>query len=169
MDATANLVDRCRDLGTARLALAAELQTPEAWRERWTPPEHDFPFRWGTCWTQCTTYGVEDYAAEIGFFHDLLGLPANAFSADFCMFTSPDKAFYLAVVPAGDELAATPPESLDLGFMVQDLPAVAEELERRGVVFSAPPAPYGNSPMLKAELRTPAGIRVSLWAMAQSA
>jgi len=169
MDATAGFADRCRELGAERLALAARLTTPDAWQDGWTGPRHAYPFQWGTCWTQCTTYAVEDYEAEIGFLHDVLGLPANAFSAEFAMFTSPDKAFFLAVVPAGDELTATPPDCLDVGFMIRDLPTVARELETRGVVFTEPPAPFGKSPLLKAELRTPAGVRMTLWAMAESA
>ena len=62
-------------------------------------------------------------------------------------------------------MQATPPESLDLGFMVEDLPAVEKELESRGVVFSKPCAPLEGTPMLKAELRTPSGIRMTLWSL----
>ncbi len=168
MDGTTSSLERCRELGEARLKQVSEIRTPEEWAEKWTGPQHEFPFTFGTCWNQCTAYGVEDYAAEVGFFYDVLGLPANAFSAGFAMFTSPDKSFYFAVVPAGEEMKATPPDSLDLGFMVEDLPGVAAELARRGVEFSVPVAPLPGTPMLRGELRTPNGIRMTLWSMPEA-
>lgn len=167
MDATTKSVEDYRALGAARIQLSTELKTPEDWQERWTAPEHGFPFEFGTCWNQCTAYGVEDYAAEVGFFHDVLGFTANALSPGFAMFTSPDKAFYFAVVPAGEEMQATAPEALDLGFLVNDLPGVEAELERRGVAVAEPCAPLEGTPMLKAGLRTPNGIRITLWSMAE--
>ncbi len=165
MDTTTNSAAYYRELGEARLKLSTELKTMKEWQERWPEPKHGFPFEFGTCWTQCTTYGVEDYAAEVGFFHDVLGLPANAFSPGFAMFTSPDKAFYFAVVPVGPEMKATPGDALDIGFMVNDLPKLSAELESRGVAFEDPVAPLEGTPMLKAGLRTPNGIRITLWSM----
>ncbi len=160
---TAETTERYREIGNARLKLAAELKTPDEWKERWTPPKYKFPFAFGSCWNQCIGYAVEDYAAEIGFYYDVFGLSVNAFSADFAMFTSPEREFFFSVIPASEKLKAMPPECLDFGFMVKDLKNVATELEARGIVFSKPVSNYMDSPMLTGELETPNGIRITLW------
>ena len=86
-----------RALGEARLKIAAEINSLEEWQEKWPEPEHGFPWKWGTCWKHMASYRVADFAAEAGFFIDILGMPVNAFGPDFMMVTGPEKGFYLGV------------------------------------------------------------------------
>ena len=157
---------RFRELGQARLDAMAQVQSQKDWERLWKKPEHEYPFAWGTCWKQCTQYCVEDFAAEVGFWVDVMNLPTNALAPGYAMFTSPDKAFYFSIVPADDKNSATLGNSLNLGFMIQDLPKVAEELEKRGVVFTKNPQAWeGGGPLLQASFATPNGIEVQLWCM----
>ena len=154
------------DLGQARLDAIQQVKSQEDWERLWPKPQHEYPFEWGTCWKQCTQYCVQDYAAEVGFWIDAIGLSANAFGPEYAMFTSPDKAFYFGVVPADSENQPTPTAGFNLGFMIEDLPHVAEELERRGVHFTRKPAPWAEGgPLLQATLRTPNDVEVMLWSM----
>ena len=148
-----------RKLGQARL---------EAFRSKETEkkPQPGFPITFGACWKQCSQYAVDDFAAETGFWMDGLGLPVNAFGPDYAMFTSPGRDFFFSIVPASKANPATPKEAVRLEFMVEDLPALAAELERRGIRFEKPPAPESpGSPMWKGSFRTPHGIAVNLWSL----
>ncbi len=155
-------------LGNARLQVAAEAKTAEEWQERWPAIPHELPFEWGSCWTATITYKVADYAAEIGFFVDGLGFQTNAFDPSFCMFATPDRSYFFAIVPAGEE-APTPPDSIRVSFMVADIERSARELAERGIEFTRGPEPYMGSRMLSGELRTPNGVPVELWGMGPEA
>ena len=158
--------DRLHELGEARLKVAETAKTPEQLKELWKEPANAYPFKWGECWKQCTQYCVKDFAAEVGFFIDVLGFPTNAFGPDYAMFTSPEKDFFFAIVPANDENTCTAPESITLGFMIQDLPRVAKELESRGVEFSKPVKPCAEGAALHSgSFRTPNGVEVTIWGM----
>ena len=157
-------LDHARKLGRERMALAESIGSPEEWKERWTPPASAFPFELAS-WKQCICYTVSDYAAEVGFLIDVLGLPAPLFGPDNALLTSPDREFHFQVAgPEGDE-APTPPESIGLMFYIDNMLEACEELESRGVEFTEPPAPAGGegSTFYTAELRTPNGVPVSLW------
>ncbi|MHC5057390.1 MAG: hypothetical protein ACYTKD_22175, partial [Planctomycetota bacterium] len=104
----------CRALGEARLAAASEADSAEDWDRLWKEPERPFPFKWGECWNQCAQYAAEDYAAEVGFFIDVLSLPVNTISPEFTMFTSPERDFFFAVVPASEESSVAPPGFFEL-------------------------------------------------------
>ncbi|HVZ42132.1 MAG TPA: hypothetical protein VHI13_22825 [Candidatus Kapabacteria bacterium] len=154
-----------RERGAARIAAAAP-RTREAWQKA-MEGKPDFAFTWGDCWKQCTEYTVDDIAAEIGLYTDVLGLSPMILDSDRGMFTSPDNAFYLTVVAANAERPATVPGSIAIEFMIDDLPATTAELERRGLAFEEQPRPCApGSPLHTAVFRTPHGVRVTLWAMA---
>jgi catechol 2,3-dioxygenase-like lactoylglutathione lyase family enzyme len=160
---------RVRAFGKARIDIARRARSPEDWQKLWKRPAHSFPFAWGNSWKQCVEYKVDDFAAEVGFFIDVLGLPINAFDPDYAMFTSPNGDFYFSVVPAL-EGQSTPPDALRLQFMVADIFATAAELEGRGIVFENPPAPVQpGSSLHVAWFRTPHGICVDLWGIVQLA
>jgi len=113
-------------------------------------------------------YRVDDFAAEIGFLIDILGLPVNAFDPDYAMFTSPEGEFFFAVVPAG-EGTSTPPDAIRLQFMLADIFATADELESRGIAFEQPPQPVAPGAALNiATFRTPHGICIDLWGTVKS-
>ncbi len=154
---------RVRAFGKARLDIARRAQTREDWDALWKKPQHEFPFTWGAYWKQCVEYRVSDYAAEVGFFIDILGLPINAFNEYTAMFTGPEQEFYFAVTPTFAGQQPTPPDALRLQFFVGDIFAVAEELERRGILFEQPPQPVAEgSNYYVGTFRTPHGICIDL-------
>lgn len=157
---------RVRAYGKARLDIAQRARSPADWQRMWVPPAQGFPFKWGQLWKQCIEYSVDDFAAEVGFYIDVLGLPVNALDPDYAMFTSPGGDFYFAVVPARGSRVSTPPDSIRLQFMLADILATAEELEARGIVFESPPVPcQEGSNLFIGCFRSPHGIPIELWGM----
>jgi catechol 2,3-dioxygenase-like lactoylglutathione lyase family enzyme len=153
-----------RAYGKARLDIARRADNPEDWNRLWKRPAYPFPFNWGNHWKQCVEYRVDDFAAEVGFFIDILGLPVNAFDPDYAMFTSPDGDFYFSVVPAVEGEPSTPPDAFRIQFMVEDIQETALELERRGIPFEQWPQPcYEGSSLQIGYFRTPHGICIDLW------
>ncbi len=155
---------RFRAYGKARIDIAKRANTRADWDQLWKKPSHPFPFTWGNSWKQCVEYKVADFAAEVGFFIDILGFPVNAFDPDYAMFTSPSGDFYFSVVPARENENPTPNGAIRLQFMVQDILATAFELENRGVKFDQLPARVAdNSSFLIGCFHTPNGIDIELW------
>ncbi len=155
----------CRKLGEARIAAARAAKTPADWKRLWPKPANPWGIKWGTCWKACLEYIVEDFAAEVGFFIDVLGFPTNAFDQNYAMFTSPEKDFFFGVVRVSDGATPTPKDAIRLQFMVEDIYGTALEFEKRGVVFEKKPQSQHGSPIYCATFRTPAGIAVDLWGM----
>ena len=155
---------RHRAYGKARLDIARRVKTQQDWDTLWKEPANPFPFTWGSGWKQCIEYKVEDFAAEVGFLVDVLGLSVNALGAEYAQFTSPDSAFYLGVAVARPDERSTPPEALRIQFMIANLPAAFGELQRRGIVFEGALQPvYEGAVLLTACFRTPHGICIDLW------
>lgn len=155
---------RVRAFGKARIDMAERAKNPSDWEKLWKPPSNSFPFVWGETWKQCVEYRVDDFAAEVGFFIDVLGLPVNAFDPGYAMFTSPQGDFFFAVVPTPHAEQSTPPDAIRLQFMVKDVLATAQELEQRGIFFEQPPQPLRPGSSLSiGYFRTPHGISVELW------
>jgi len=158
---------RYRELGNARLAAARQAKSKEDWDRLWAEPAHPYTFKPGTCWNHCVEYKVEDFAAEVGFFIDILGFTPNAVSHEYAMFTSPSKEFFFSIVPV-EQGKGTPADAIRLQFMIADIGKVAENLEKRGIEFEEKPIPQGEgSPMYKGTFRTPHGIPVDLWGMVE--
>jgi catechol 2,3-dioxygenase-like lactoylglutathione lyase family enzyme len=155
---------RFRAYGKARIDIAKRVRDQGDWYKLWKEPTNPFPFSWGENWRQCVEYKVDDFAAEVGFFIDILGLPVNAFDPDYAMFTSPRRDFFLSIVPTFDDEYSTPPEAIRVQFMVDDIFSTAEELQRRGVQFEQQPQPcQEGSSLFIGYFRTPHGICVDLW------
>lgn len=155
---------RIRAYGKARLDLARRARNGEEWRRIWKPPSNPYPFQLGGAWKQCIEYKVDDFAAEIGFFIDILGLEVNSLDPGYAQFTSPQRDFYFAVVETPPGLAATPPDALRIQFMVQNIFATAEDLQERGILFEIPPQPcQAGSALNIGSFRTPHGIAIELW------
>ncbi|MCW8129074.1 MAG: VOC family protein [Planctomycetota bacterium] len=167
---TASAVETCHALGLERIKLASSCKTPQDWKERWVEPKHPFPFKLGPCWTHCVEYHVKDFPAEVGFFLDVMGFPTNALGGEYAMFTSPEHGFYFSVTPASEENPLTPPETIRLEFMVEDILEVGKKLEARGLKFENPPAPHGgpNSGLYQGTLRTPNGVALRLWGVVKN-
>ena len=155
---------RFRAYGKARIDIAQRAATRDDWDRLWKKSTFPFPFSWERSWKQCVEYKVADFAAEVGFFIDILGFPVNAFDPDYAMFTSPDGEFFFSVVPAQADEESTPPDAIRLQFMVVKIIETAVDLQRRGVVFEQWPAPAGeSSPLQIGSFRTPHGIGIDLW------
>jgi catechol 2,3-dioxygenase-like lactoylglutathione lyase family enzyme len=157
---------RYRAYGKARIDIARRAASREDWDQLWKRSTFPFPFSWGESWKQCIEYKVNDFAAEVGFYIDIMGFPVNAFDPDYAMFTSPKGEFYFSVVPAAEGESATPPEAIRLQFMVDDILNLAAELERRGIKFEHWPQPcVGGSSLFIGYFRTPHGICIDLWGL----
>jgi catechol 2,3-dioxygenase-like lactoylglutathione lyase family enzyme len=155
---------RVRAYGKARIDIAQRVKTAEDWEKFWRPPSNPFPFTWGDAWRQSIEYKVIDFAAEVGFFVDILGLQVNALHSSYAMFTSPGREFFFTVVPAINETDSTPPGALRLQFMLSDLLSTTRELEKRGILFDQLPEPIQpGSSLFIASFRTPNGMPVELW------
>ncbi len=155
---------RVRAFGKARIDIARRARSQEEWDRLWKRPTHAFPFDWGEAWKQCIEYKVDDFAAEVGFFIDVLGLPVNSLDEGYAQFTSPHGDFFFAVVPTLEDQYATPPDALRLQFMVADIFATADELQNRGIEFDQVPQPcQEGSSLYIGCFRTPHGLCVELW------
>lgn len=167
-ESTPRMASRIRAFGKARLDIASRAHTPEDWQRLWKPPINPFPFTWGQHWRQCVEYRVSDFAAEVGFWIDVLGLPVNAFNTDYAMLTSPNHDFYFSVIAVPQPEHSTPPDAFRLQFMVQDIFATAQELSRRGIDFELEPQPVSEGSMQwAAAFRTPHGILVEIWGLVE--
>jgi predicted enzyme related to lactoylglutathione lyase len=158
-------VERCRALGAARVSALERIRSQEDWQRLWQAPAQEFPFAWGPCWRATVELRVADFAAELGFYLDLLGFVSHAAGADFAMLATPDHAFGFSLAPAGRS-APTPPESISIQFRVAELPRTVEELRRRGVPIAQEPLPNGSGSRLHtAAFLTPNGHRIQLWGL----
>ncbi len=155
---------RIRALGKARLDVTRRARDEKEWQRLWRAPRYPFPFVWGEGWRACFQYYVDDFAAEIGFLMDVLGLPVSAFSTTYALFTSPDQAFFFAVRQVPEGFESTPPDSIRLQFMLSNFSDAIQELERRGVTFEVKPEPGGFD---LAVFRTPHGVPIEIWPAAQ--
>jgi catechol 2,3-dioxygenase-like lactoylglutathione lyase family enzyme len=155
---------RIRAYGKARLDLARRASNGEVWKRIWKPPTHPYPFQLGGAWKQCIEYKVDDFAAEVGFLIDILGLEVNSLDPGYAQFTSPQRDFFFAVVETPQGYNSTPVDALRIQFMVEDIFSTAEELEGRGIIFEIPPQPcQAGSALNIGSFRTPHGITIELW------
>jgi len=161
---------RVRAYGKARLEVARRAASPQERAKLWKPPAHPFPFVWGQEWKQCVEYKVDDYAAEVGFLIDVLGLVVKSFDPEYAMFTSPRGDFLFSVAQANEDYPSTPPDALRIQFMLADILETAAELEQRGIQFEQPPQPcQPGSSLHIGYFRTPHGICIDLWGMVEQA
>src|SRR5580692_6793946 len=103
MRVATSFIDTCREYGEKRLEIQAKVKSREDWIAMWYDPINPYVFEWGECWKGNIEYSVDDYAAEVGFWLDMVGLKTNAFGPEFSMVTSPDKQFFFSFVPAGSD------------------------------------------------------------------
>jgi hypothetical protein len=150
----------CRTLGKRRLATLARMKTREDWAKRWPKARHAYPFSWGECWKAVAEFGVKDYAAELGFHLDILGLELNASWDDHAMLKTPDGEYAFTIYRA----KRTAPE-LNLQFMLGNIEAATAALTKRRVtVVQELTAEWGEAnPMRTFKLTTPNGVLITLW------
>ncbi|MCI0520452.1 MAG: VOC family protein [Chloroflexi bacterium] len=151
---------RIRALGKARIDVTRRAKDEREWQMLWREPRYACPLRLGEGWRYCVEYSVEDFAAEIGFYIDVLGLPVSAFSTNYAQFTSPDAEFFFGVRAAAPDQPPAPAGAMRIQFQVQDLPRTVEALVRRGVsVSQAQP----QSDRAIASFHSPNGAWIELW------
>lgn len=153
---------RVRAYGKARIDITMRAKDEQDWQSKWKDPRYPFPFTFGDSWKHCVEYRVDDFAAEVGFFMDVLGFPAQTFSPSFAIFTTPGQDFSISVVAATDGYFSTPPDAIRLQFMVEDILQTAEELVSRGVNFEQLPERNNTGGLITGYFRTPHGICVDL-------
>ena len=155
-----------RKHGKNRIEVAKKCNSKEDWEKNWEPPKHPFFVEFGDCWKHSVQYAVDDFAAEVGFFIDGLGMTVNAFCEEYAMLTSPDRDFFFSVVPSSEEHKRTDPDSITLEFTVKDICGTVKELCERTICMDQDPKPVQEgSAMYSAVFQTPNGIKVRIWGM----
>lgn len=154
---------RIRAYGKARIDVTVRAKDEHDWQKLWKQPRFGFPFDWGDSWKHCIEYKVDDFAAEVGFFIDYLGLPVAAFSPSYAMFTSPGQDFFFSFSSVREGEQSTPPETIRMQFRVRDIQRTVEELEERGIIFEKRPDDSEDmDTILKGCFRSPHGICIEL-------
>lgn len=155
----------CRQLGQRRLDALERIKSREDWLKLWPKPRHDYPFTWGDCWKAVAEFGVKDYAAELGFYLDILGMRVNATWPDHAMIMTPDGDYTFTIHRA--KRTAT---ELNLQFMIGNITEAVAALKRRKVtVVQDLKADWGEqSPMRTFKLKSPSGVVITLWGMVKT-
>lgn len=155
---------RFRAYGKARIDVTLRAKNEQEWQSQWREPMHDFPFATGAGWQFCFEYKVEDFAAEVGFFIDVLGFPARAFSPSYAQFTSPGGEICFSVLATVEGEESTPPDSIRLYLNVHNIQQASNELTRRGIAYEAiPGVDKAGDAFQNGYFRSPHGVRIELW------
>jgi catechol 2,3-dioxygenase-like lactoylglutathione lyase family enzyme len=164
MTSSYHINPRIRAYGKARIDVTRRAQNEIEWQKLWRKPLNPFPFEFVPGWKFCVEYKVDDFAAEVGFFIDILGFPVIAFSPSYAQFTTPEGDFCISVSALREADKSTPPETLRLQFRVEDILETMEMLEQRGIIFEQKPIPVQEgSNQVAGYFRTPHGVCVDLW------
>lgn len=164
MASTPHISPRIKAYGKARIDITRRAKDEQEWQKLWKGPTQAYPFTYTEGWKFNIVYIVDDYAAEVGFFIDLLGFPVLSFSPSSAQFTSPSGAFTFGIAEAQGGEISSPPETLRLQFNLSELESSVRELEQRGVTFDQGPEPIQpGSTTHVAVFRTPHGVPIELW------
>lgn len=154
---------RYRAYGKARIDITRRAVNEQEWQNQWRAPMNDYPFISPGGWQFCFEYKVDDFAAEVGFFIDVLGFTVRAFSPSYAQFTSPGGEICFSVLSAGEGDESTPPDSIRLYLNVDDIQKVSSQLTNRGVKFEAYPAKGSlQSVIHSGSFRSPHGVSIEL-------
>jgi len=155
---------RFRAYGKARIDVTRRARNEQEWQSQWREPMNAFPFSTGAGWQFCFEYRVDDFAAEVGFFIDVLGFPVRAFSPSYAQFISPGGEICFSVLATSEGEESTPPDSIRLSLNVHNFQQASEELIRRGIAYeSIPGAELGGPVLQTGYFRSPHGVRIELW------
>jgi catechol 2,3-dioxygenase-like lactoylglutathione lyase family enzyme len=164
MASTYHINPRIRAYGKARIDITQRARNLEEWQDGWHDSLHPFAFEFLDRWKFNVEYKVDDFAAEVGFFIDILGFTVIEFSPSHAQFTTPDQEFSFSVAAALDDEESTNPETLRIQLMVDEVKETCEELEQRGIIFEQRPQPLRDGSRLTVGyFRTPHGIPIDLW------
>ncbi|GEM_PF-415476 len=155
---------RIRAYGKARIDITRRARDEAEWQALWREPLHSFPFEFADETNFGIAYKVDDFAAEAGFFIDILGFPIRAFSPSYAQFTGPLGEFCFSISALREGETSTPPDTLRLQFWVENIMETAEILAERGVVFEQGPTPvHEGASQAAGYFRTPHGIAIDIW------
>ena len=155
---------RIRAYGKARIDVTMRAKDEKEWQAMWRNPLNPFPFTWADDWALCFEYQVDDFAAEVGFYIDILGFETRAFSPSYAQFTDPDNVYCISVSALPEGVEGTDPDSIRLQLKVHDIDQTVSQLEKRGVVFEHRPVPvYVGSKVKMGNFRTPHGVCIDLF------
>lgn len=164
MPSSYHINPRIRAYGKARIDVTRRAKNEIEWQKLWREPLNPFPFEFLSGWKFCVEYKVDDFAAEVGFFIDILGFPVIAFSPSYAQFTTPGGDFCISVSSLRETEKSTPPETIRLQFRVEDILETTGMLVQRGIVFEQTPIPIQTgSNQVAGYFRTPHGVCVDLW------
>ena len=102
---------------------------------------------------------MDDFAAELGFWIDVMGLQVNALGAEYGQFSSPGGEFCIAIAQAPAGGFSTPANSIRVQISVKKLSSIITELTRRSIQVHANPF-EGTANF--ATFLTPHGIAIEL-------
>lgn len=155
---------RFRAYGKARIDVTRRAINEQEWQSQWREPMNDFPFATGAGWQFSFDYKVDDFAAEVGFFIDVLGFPVRAFSPSYAQFTSPGGEICFGVLATSQGEESTPPDSIRLYLNVHNIQQASKELIRRGIAYETTPgADQSGTPVHTGYFRSPHGVIIELW------
>jgi len=164
MTAKYHINPRFRAFGKARLDVTLRARDEREWQQLWREPLNSFPFKFGSGWKFCFEYRVDDFAAEVGFYIDVLGFTVRAFSPHYAQFSSPGGELCISIVQAGEGEESTPPDTIRLQLHIRDLEKTCRELESRNVVYEKSLGIEQDAEStLAGFFRTPHGVRFDLW------
>lgn len=155
---------RIRAYGKARIDVTLRASDEAEWQSMWRNPLNPFPFTWGEDWMICCQYMVYDFAAEVGFYIDILGFDVRAFSPSYGQFIDPEHICCLSVTAVPEGIEATDPDTIRLQLHVQDIDQTVLQLEKRGIVFEQKPILIHEGSSIKmGYFRTPHGVCIDLF------
>jgi len=164
MSAKYRINPRIRAYGKARIDITRRASDEREWQLKWRAPLHPYPFTPGEGWRFCFEYKVDDFAAEVGFFIDILGFDVCAFSPSYAQFVDPYHDICFGVVEAQEGETSTDPDTIRLQLKVDHILDTVKTLEARGIVFEQKPAPVGGQPdLLAGYFRSPHGVCIDLF------
>lgn len=164
MSAKYHINPRIRAYGKARIDITRRASDEREWQSKWRAPLHPYPFTPGRGWMFSVEYKVDDFAAEVGFYIDVLGFEVHAFSPSYAQFTDPDNNFLFGVSAAKEGEESTDPDSIRLQLNVGNIFNAVKMLEERGVAFEQKPVPVpGHPDMVVGYFRSPHGVCFDLF------
>ncbi len=157
----------CENFGKKRIETVIHNRLNPDDRIDWWKSENEYPFSLNPARPFWIEYVVKSFEAELGFFVDILGLIPNAISENYAVLSNPKNDFFFGFWKDSEIKRQTQPESITIGFLIDEIEKKYRELEERGVQFFHKPKGYpkNNDPLLVCKLETPNKIPIELWGM----
>jgi Glyoxalase/Bleomycin resistance protein/Dioxygenase superfamily len=163
-----NINEKCQKYGIKRLETLKNIKSKEDFLKLWPKQKNSFDFKWGDCWKGVFEYGVDDYAAEIGFYIDYLGFELNASWDNHAMLMTPQGEFMFTVYE--DKKSKGKVEKyLNIQFMIENIMAVSKRLKKNKItVIQNLKNEWGKESKMKTfKVVTPNNICITLWGFSE--